>query len=68
MCPHLNKGWLQDHFRKVVKPSYVNVVPDRGGALGVVEFDTGDDMDRAIRKLDDTEFRNPFDRFVIPSE
>ncbi len=46
----------------MVKPSYTNVVPDRGGAMGVVEFETAEDLERAIRKLDDTEFRNPFDR------
>jgi len=57
--------YLQDHFRKVVKPSYTNVVPDRGGAMGVVEFETPEDLERAIRKLDDTEFRNPFDRGYI---
>ena len=56
---------LQDHFRKVVKPSYTNVVRDRGGAMGIVEFETADDLERAIRKLDDTEFRNPFDRNYI---
>ena len=56
---------LQDHFRKVVKPSYTNVVRDRGGAVGIVEFETAEDLDRAIRKLDDTEFRNPFDRGYI---
>ena len=58
-------GAVQDHFRKVVKPSYTNVVRDRGGAMGIVEFDSADDLDRAIRKLDDTEFRNPFDRSYI---
>ena len=56
---------VQDHFRKVVKPSYTNVVRDRSGAMGVVEFDTAEDLERAIRKLDDTEFRNPFDRSYI---
>ena len=48
-----------------MKPSYTNVVRDRSGAMGVVEFDTSDDLERAIRKLDDTEFRNPFDRSYI---
>lgn len=33
--------------------------------MGIVEFDSADDLDRAIRKLDDTEFRNPFDRSFI---
>ena len=48
-----------------MKPSYTNVVRDRGAALGIVEFDTAEDLDRAIRKLDDTEFKNPFDRTYI---
>ena len=48
-----------------MKPSYTNVVRDRGSAMGIVEFETADDLDRAIRKLDDTEFRNPFDRGYI---
>jgi arginine/serine-rich splicing factor 1/9 len=56
---------LQDHFRKVCTPNYVNVFRDRGGVIGVVEFDTPEDLARAIRKLDDTEFRNPFERAYI---
>ncbi len=39
----------QDHFRKVCQPNYVNVYRDRGGVMGVVEFDTADDLDRAAR-------------------
>ena len=46
-------------------PNYVNVFRDRGGVIGVVEFDTPEDLARAIRKLDDTEFRNPFERAYI---
>jgi hypothetical protein len=55
----------QDHFRKVVKPSYTNVFRDRGGLIGVVEFENQDDLDLAIRKLDDTEFKNPFERCYV---
>lgn len=33
-----------------------------GGLLGLVDYATADDMRNAIRKLDDSEFRNPFDR------
>ena len=55
----------QDHFRKVCTPNYVNVFRDRGGVIGVVEFDTPEDLARAIRKLDDTEFRNPFERAYV---
>ncbi len=56
---------LQDHFRSIVKPAYTNVYRERGGVLGVVEFDTREDLEKAIRKLDDTEFKNPFDRAYI---
>ena len=31
------------------QPNYVNVYRDRGGVMGVVEFDTADDLDRAAR-------------------
>lgn len=61
---NLSLCW-QDHFRKVCTPNYVNVFRDRGGVLGVVEFDSPEDLARAIRKLDDTEFRNPFERAYI---
>lgn len=56
---------LKDHFRRVVKPNYTNVFRDRDGVIGIVEFDTQDDLQYAIRKLDDTEFKNPFDRSRI---
>ena len=39
----------QDHFRKVCTPNYVNVFRDRGGVIGVVEFDTPEDLARAVR-------------------
>ena len=58
-------AYVQDHFRVIVKPAYTNVYRERGGVLGVVEFDTREDLERAIRKLDDTEFKNPFDRAFI---
>ncbi len=34
-------------------------------AIGLVDFATQEDMDNAIRKLDDSEFRNPFDKCTI---
>jgi splicing factor, arginine/serine-rich 1 len=51
---------LKDFLRQAVRPAYTNVVRDRDGLMGVAEFESFDDMDRAIRKLDDTEFRNPY--------
>jgi hypothetical protein len=44
-----NPSWLQDFIRQVCKPAYTNVFRDRDGVTGVVEFETGDDMDRCIR-------------------
>lgn len=52
---------LKDFFRKVVRPAFTDVKRERDSAYGIVEFETADDMERAIRKLDDTEFKNPFD-------
>eukprot|EP00887_Chlorella_sp_A99_P005941 scaffold29.g5941.t1 len=63
----LSASWqdLKDFFRQVITPSYTNVFRDHDGVIGIVEFENSDDMDRAIRKLDDTEFRNPFDRTYV---
>lgn len=38
------------------------VVRDGDGVLGLVDYATADDMATAIKKLDDTEFRNPYDK------
>jgi hypothetical protein len=38
------------------------VLKDGSGLMGLVDYASEDDMRRAIRKLDDSEFRNPFDR------
>jgi hypothetical protein len=56
---------LQDHFRQYVKPAFTDVYRDRGEAVGVAEFETQDDMLYAIKKLDDTEFKNPFEKSYI---
>lgn len=55
----------QDHFRQVVKPCFTEVYRDRGEAIGVAEFETAEDMRIAIRRLDDTEFKNPFEKSYI---
>lgn len=51
---------MQDHIRLACKPNYTDVRtgPD-GTVVGVVEFDTYEDMRKAIRELDDSEFKNP---------
>jgi len=55
-----NVSWqdLKDHMRKAGDVVYADVIKDSQGrskGYGVVEFRTLDDMDRAIRKLNDTE-------------
>lgn len=47
----------------IYSPPFTQVMRDAtgGGVTGIVEFETKDDMRLAIRKLDDTEFKNPFD-------
>lgn len=63
----MSASWqdVKDFIRQVCKPAYTNCFRDRDGVVGVVEFETQDDMDRTIRKLDDTEFRNPFDSAYV---
>eukprot|EP00879_Flechtneria_rotunda_P023087 GHRR01024406.1.p1 GENE.GHRR01024406.1~~GHRR01024406.1.p1 ORF type:complete len:194 (+),score=40.04 GHRR01024406.1:401-982(+) len=56
---------LKDHFRQYVKPMFTDVYRERGEAVGVAEFETVEDMRYAIRKLDDTEFKNPFEKSYI---
>lgn len=40
----------------------LQVVRDGDGVLGMVDYATADDRAAAIKKLDDTEFRNPYDK------
>jgi arginine/serine-rich splicing factor 1/9 len=56
---------LKDHFRQVARPAYTNVLHERDGPVGIVEFENGDDMDKAVRRLDDSEFKNIYDRCFI---
>lgn len=54
---------LKDFMRSAVMPVFADVKKDRDGRpVGVVEFESADDMDRAIRKLDDTEFTSRFEK------
>lgn len=39
------------------------MVRESSGVVGLVDYATPEDMKNAIRKLDDSEFRNPFDRW-----
>ncbi len=60
---------LKDHMRKAGDVVYTDV-DHRGG--GIVHYGNKDDMDYALRKLDDSEFRNPFDsapiRVMVPRD
>lgn len=62
-----NASWqdLKDHFRKVAPPAFSDVKRSRNGPLGIVEFETGGDMDRAIRELDGSLFRNQYGEGTI---
>ena len=41
------------------------VFSDRHGMMGIVDYATREDLKYALRKLDDTEFRNPFEKCYI---
>nr|ACU18725.1 unknown [Glycine max] len=51
---------LKDHMRKAGDVCFAEVSRDSEGTLGIVDYTNYDDMKYAIRKLDDTEFRNPW--------
>jgi splicing factor, arginine/serine-rich 1 len=53
---------LKDFMRKAGDVIYTDT--ERDGS-GVVEFATRADMDNAVRTLDDTEFKNPYDSTYI---
>lgn len=59
---------LKDHFRKIAPPLYADVKRSRNGPLGIVEFETPDDMDRAIREMDGSHFRGRFGESTIRVE
>ncbi|CAL9052179.1 unnamed protein product [Musa banksii] len=56
---------LKDHMRKAGDVCFAQVFRDGDGAMGLVDYTNYEDMKYAIRKLDDTEFRNPFSRSYI---
>ncbi|XP_022744725.1 serine/arginine-rich splicing factor SR30-like [Durio zibethinus] len=56
---------LKDHMRKAGDVRFSQVFRDRGGMTGIVDYTNYDDMKYAIRKLDDSEFRNAFGRAYI---
>ncbi|XP_038974745.1 serine/arginine-rich splicing factor SR34A-like isoform X5 [Phoenix dactylifera] len=56
---------LKDHMRKAGDVCFAQVFRDGDGTMGLVDYTNYDDMKYAIRKLDDSEFRNPFSTSYI---
>ncbi|KAF7804858.1 Pre-mRNA-splicing factor SF2 [Senna tora] len=66
---------LKDHMRKAGDVCYSQVFNDRRdylmyygcfvGTTGIVDYTNSDDMKYAIKKLDDSEFRNAFSRAYV---
>nr|DAD38079.1 TPA_asm: hypothetical protein HUJ06_008720 [Nelumbo nucifera] len=56
---------LKDHMRRAGDVCFSQVFRDGGGTTGVVDYTNYEDMKYAIRKLDDSEFRNAFSRAYI---
>ncbi|KAJ6359463.1 hypothetical protein OIU76_001066 [Salix suchowensis] len=56
---------LKDHMRKAGDVCFAEVTRDSDGTLGLVDYTNHEDMKYAIRKLDDTEFKNPWARAYI---
>lgn len=52
-------------MRKAGDVCFAEVHHDDDGAVGMVDYTNYEDMEYAIRKLDGTEFRNPFTRSHI---
>ncbi|GAU29372.1 hypothetical protein TSUD_31790 [Trifolium subterraneum] len=53
---------LKDHMRKASDVCFSQVFRERGGLNGIVDYTNYSDVKYAIRKLDDSEFRNAFSR------
>ncbi|KAJ6928679.1 hypothetical protein NC652_012724 [Populus alba x Populus x berolinensis] len=56
---------LKDHMRRAGDVCFSQVFHDRGGMTGIVDYMNYDDMKYAIKKLDDSEFRNAFSQAYI---
>uniref|UniRef100_A0A7C8YKJ9 RRM domain-containing protein n=1 Tax=Opuntia streptacantha TaxID=393608 RepID=A0A7C8YKJ9_OPUST len=56
---------LKDHMRKAGDVCFSQVFRDGRGTTGIVDYTNYDDMKNAIRKLDDSEFRNAFSRAYV---
>ncbi|KAL6627798.1 hypothetical protein ACP70R_031524 [Stipagrostis hirtigluma subsp. patula] len=56
---------LKDHMRRAGDVCFSDVYREAGATIGIVDYTNYDDMKYAIRKLDDSEFRNAFSRKYI---
>ncbi|KAI9084776.1 hypothetical protein K1719_033182 [Acacia pycnantha] len=56
---------LKDHMRRAGDVCFSQVFREHGGMTGIVDYTNYEDMKYAIRKLDDSEFRNAFSRAYI---
>lgn len=56
---------LKDHMRKAGDVCFAQVFREGGGTIGIVDYTNYEDMKYAIRKLDDSEFRNRYSRSYI---
>ncbi|GAB4829903.1 Serine/arginine-rich-splicing factor sr34 [Ancistrocladus abbreviatus] len=56
---------LKDHMRKAGDVCFSQVFRDGSGTTGIVDYTNYDDMKYAIKKLDDSEFRNAFHRAYV---
>lgn len=56
---------LKDHMRRAGDVCFSQVYRKGCGTVGVVDYTSYEDMKYAVRKLDDSEFRNPFARSYI---
>ncbi|KAK9070920.1 hypothetical protein SSX86_009488 [Deinandra increscens subsp. villosa] len=59
---------LKDHMRRAGDVCFSQVFRDRDGMRGIVDYTNYDDMKYAIRKLDDSLFRNHFSKAYIRVE
>ncbi|GFY98706.1 RNA-binding (RRM/RBD/RNP motifs) family protein [Actinidia rufa] len=56
---------LKDHMRRAGDVCFSQVFRDGSGTTGIVDYTSYDDMKYAIRKLDDSEFRNAFTQAIV---
>ncbi|XP_028088860.1 serine/arginine-rich splicing factor SR34B-like isoform X1 [Camellia sinensis] len=56
---------VKDHMRRAGDVCFSQVFRDGSGTTGIVDYTNYDDMKYAIRKLDDSEFRNAFTRAIV---